>query len=125
MAYTQLDLTKPDQTSQNITTYSASIRTNDEAMLDQLITVGMMPGWDYSYTAGTADAPTTIFFTKKSNTNYKIRGTFTYGGDGVTTMMFEKTTDGTNYDKMKYDGYDTMTITYSGGLIQSYSWSAT
>jgi hypothetical protein len=124
MAYTPLDVTKPDNTTQNITQSYTSIRTNDEALLDMLVILGMVPGWDYSYTTGTADAPTTIYWTKSTNTNVKIRAIVTYASGRVETMTFAKTTNNSTYDAMVNNGENKVTFVYDGnGNVTSYAWS--
>jgi hypothetical protein len=125
MAYTPLDVTKPDETTQGITAFSSSVRTNDEAILDQLVSGGSMPGWDYAVTAGTTDAPTEIVLTKTDDSNRKIRITYTYSGGLVATMKAAKTTNGgSNWDKITYAGKDLCTLTYDGnGFLQSTAWS--
>jgi hypothetical protein len=124
MAYTPFDHTKPDQSAQNITQAFTSIRGNDEALLDQLVTGGQLPGWNYDVTGGTNAQPTEITLTKSTDSNRKIRIYLTYDGSGnVLTFRAAKTTNGSTYDKMTYDGKDQCTLTYDGsGDLDSTSW---
>lgn len=47
MAYNEYDVTKPDPTTQAITAYSQSIRNNDAAVRDAVVT-GAFLNWNYS-----------------------------------------------------------------------------
>lgn len=125
MAYSPLDITLPNQTTQNVTNAFTSIRTNDEALLDQLCALGQMPGWNYDVTGGTNEYPTEIKYTKSTDANRIVRVTLTYDGSNrVSTMKVAKTTNGSTWEKVSYDGKDLCTYAYDGsGFLDSTTWS--
>ena len=125
MAYTEFDSTKPDLATQSITNYSASVKGNDIALLDQLVTVGQLPGWDYAVTGGTTDKPTQIIYTYSAT--IKVRVNMTYdGSDRISTFKAQKTINGSTWDDMSYNGKDTATFAYDGnGYLSTVTWSNT
>lgn len=127
MAYTPIDVTLPNQSTQNITNAFSSIRTNDEFLLDQMVMFGFCPGWNEAVSAP-YDLPTTIVFTKASDSNRKVRLNYTYDGSNrVSTFRAEKMTDGATWEKIYFvSNYDLVTYTYDGttGCVVSSTWSA-
>ena len=125
MAYTEFDGTKPDPATQSISQFGSSTRGNDLALMDQLIALGQLPGWDYSVTGGTTAKPTQVTYTFSAS--IKVRVNMTYdASDRMVTMKAQKTIDGTNWDDMSYGGKDTATFSYDGsGYLSAVTWSAT
>jgi hypothetical protein len=56
MAYTGLDLTKPDGATQNGTQVLQSVRDNQRALRDMIVS-GFAAGWAMTPSGGTADQP--------------------------------------------------------------------
>lgn len=76
MAYNEYDVTKPEPTTQGITAYSQSIRNNDAAVRDAVVT-GAFLNWNYSL-------PNTNSFTG-SITSSTMTVTSAVAGGGIIT----------------------------------------
>lgn len=121
MAYVPFDQTRPDAATQNGTAFATSTRANLAALRDML--VGGSPfGWNYSWSGGTADRPTTVLYTCGTE---RIRGQITYGTSGgaldnPTQVVYAYSPDsGTTYHTI-----GTMTVTYTtGGDVNAVTWS--
>lgn len=120
MAYTQFDPATPDAATQNITQFAASVRENLAAIRD-IAALGAPPGWDYSWSGGTAEKPTTMLWSKGTE---RLRATCTWGttggaADNLTVAVFAYSADGTTYDTI-----GTQTIAYdTAANVTSTTWS--
>ena len=120
MPYTQFDPAKPDAATQNITAFAASVRTNLAAIRD-IAALGAAPGWNYSWSGGTADNPTTMLWSKGTE---RLRATCTWGTtggatDNLTVAVFAYSADGTTYDTI-----GTQAIAYdASGNVTSTTWA--
>lgn len=118
--YVQFDQTKPNPATQDITAYSASVRTNLAAVRDIALT-GAAPGWDYSWSGGTADQPTHMIWAKGTE---RVRVTCTWGTTGGETWnlilaVFEYSSDGIDFDTI---GTETLTYDADSNLTSTI-WS--
>lgn len=120
MAYTQFDPATPDAATQNITQFAASVRTNLAAIRD-IAALGAAPGWNYSWSGGPAEKPTTMLWSKGTE---RLRATCTWGttggaADNLTVAVFAYSEDGTTYDTI-----GTQTIAYdTAANVTSTTWS--
>ena len=120
MAYTQFDPAKPDASTQNITQFATSVRTNLAAIRD-IATLGAAPGWNYSWSGGTAAKPSVMLWSKGTE---RLRATCTWGTtggatDNLTVAVFAYSADGTTYDTI-----GTQTIAFdASGNVTSTTWS--
>jgi hypothetical protein len=132
MAYTAYVSTLPNPATQTGTTFGQSTRDNIRAMRDVLAATGMLQGFDYTYTTGTAESPTTMYYTRNaSDESIKIVLVWTSGN--VTKMSFYyasnetgrpgSTPNGT-YDPMAdAGGFYVCTLTYDGsGNCTATAW---
>lgn len=103
MAYTALDLTKPDATTQTLTQMGTSERANFYALRDGDF-FGGESGWTYSQSGGTADEPTTMLWSKGTE---RIRITATWGttggnnGNVTSATIAYSANSGTAYDTIE------------------------
>lgn len=111
MAYTALDLAKPDAATQNGTQFAQSIRDNLKALRDADF-IGGESGWTYSQSGGTASEPTTMLWSKGTE---RIRITATWGTTGgengnltAATLAYSSNSGGA------YDTIESRTMTYDG-----------
>jgi hypothetical protein len=93
MAYTQLDVTKPDHTTQNGTQMLQSIRDNIAALRNA--DIAGLTGWTYSQSGGTAIQPAVVLYTSGV---FQIKLTLTWGTTGgangnVTAVTAEYSQD--------------------------------
>lgn len=130
MAYTQIDTSKPDPTTQNITDFSTSVRNNIRTLRDNLI-AGTLVKWSAVVTVGTgtAEQPQYITHSNMLVTNEKIRETITWGATGGATgnpdtILYEYTSTGT-FDTTGSNGpMGTIDYTYdTDGNVTSWTWS--
>lgn len=121
MPYTQFDYTTPNPATQGIVAYSTSIRTNLAAIRDIALT-GAAPGWNYSWSGGTADKPTYMIWSKGVE---RVRVTCTWGTtggatDNLTVGVFAYSSNsGTSYDTI---GTETLAYDANSNLT-STTWS--
>jgi acylphosphatase len=135
MAYTAYVSTLPDPATQAGTAFGQRTRDNIRAMRDVIAATGMLQGFDYRYTTGTAENPTTMYYVRNaSDESIKIVVTWTSGN--VTKMAFYYASNETGlpagaangtYDPMAdAGGFYVCTLTYDGsGNCTQTSWSAT
>ena len=124
MAYTALDATKP-AASQTGTQAIDSSRYNIMALRDALIANGVVQGFNYSWSGGTADQPTYMIWSRSTE---RVRLTLTWSSSKVTKIAYEYSSNsGSSYDPMAdASGYYVETYTYDGsGYLTSTSWGAT
>ncbi len=130
MAYTSIDTTKPDPTSQNITAFAQSVRDNVEGLLDLL--VGAMSigapiiGWTMAVSTGTYALPTQLTYSKYGDTQKKVRVNITYDGSNRrSTVNLQKTSNGgTNWDYVAFNGGTKLTWAYDGATTNVVSITA-
>lgn len=130
MSYTALDVSKPDATSQNGTAFAASTRDNIRTLRDALVAFGAVQGFNYSYTTGTADQPTTTLY--KRGTEW-IKSVLTWGtaggeaGNVTKRALYYSSNSGVAYDPMAdASGNYVLTLTYDGsGNCTATSWGST
>ena len=136
MAYTPLDVSKPDTSTQSMPQASASTRANFSAMRDHLVTFGSMPGWAGEAQDSDGSTPPTDA-TKPdqwvwSRGTERIKAVLTYGAtggsqDAVETAVFYYSSDsGSTYSLMADTDYPNakLTITYDADSnVIAYSWS--
>jgi hypothetical protein len=118
MAYVPFDLTHPDLTDGR-TVEINTIRANLAALLDMCIFGGgVVPGFAYSWSGGTADQPTLQYY---KNGNYWIKLAYTWNADSTpATVVCSVSTDGGS----NYDSAGTLTFTWDGdGNLTSTAWS--
>ena len=119
MAYTQFDPAKPDAGTQNITQFATSVRTNLAAIRD-IAALGAAPGWNYSWSGGSAEKPSVMLWSKGTE---RLRATCTWGTtggatDNLTVTVFAYSADGTTYDTI-----GTQTVAFdASGNVTSTTW---
>ena len=120
MAYVQFDQTKPDGTANGSVTLQ-HIRENLAAMRD-IVTLGAAPGWNYSWSGGTADKPTVMLWSRGTE---RLRSTNTWGttggaADNITQAVFAYSSNSGG----AYDTIGTQSISYdASGNVTSTTWS--
>ena len=121
MPYTQFDPATPDAATQNITAFAASVRTNLAAIRD-IAALGAAPGWNYSWSGGTAEKPTTMLWSKGVE---RLRATCTWGTTGgatdnlITAVFAYSSNSGGAYDTI-----GTQAVAYdASGNVTSTTWS--
>lgn len=130
MAYTDIDTTLPDPSTQSISDFGSSVRANVEGLLDILVasmSVNVpVPGWTMAVTTGTYALPTVLTYTKYGDTNKKVRVTRTYDGSNrLSTVTIEKTLNGgTNWDFVDFNGANKLTWAYDGSTTNVVSITA-
>jgi hypothetical protein len=121
MAYALFDQTKPDPATQAGTAFGTSTRENLLAIRDA-VCLGVMPGFNFSTSGGTASQPGTIYF-KKSTEWLKIVLTWgTVGGENgnVTVAVYSYSSNSGG----AYDTIGTETNTYdTDGNCTATTWS--
>lgn len=125
MAYTALDVSKPDAATQNGTQVCQSIRDNLRGMRDMLAAMGMVQGFNYSVSGGTASEPAQQFY--KRGTEW-IKVVLTWASGNVTkAAYYYSSNSGGAYDPMAdASGSYVLNITYDGSLnVTSSTWNAT
>lgn len=121
MAYTGLDLTKPDGATQNGTQVLQSIRDNQRALRDMIVS-GFAAGWAMTLSGGTAGQPAQIL---KSAGTERLRATLTWGTTGgeagnVTKSVYAYSSNSGG----SYDTVGTLSISYdSAGYVTGTTWS--
>ena len=78
MAYTGLDLTKPDGATQNGAQVLQSVRDNQRALRDMIV-AGFAPGWGMTPSGGTAEQPAQVLY---NNGPERLRAALTWGSTG-------------------------------------------
>ena len=121
MAYTQFNPATPDAATQNISQFAASVRANLAAIRD-IAALGAAPGWNYSWSGGTAEKPSIMLWSKGTE---RLRATCTWGttggaADNLTVAVFAYSANsGTTYDTI-----GTQTIAYdTAANVTSTTWS--
>ena len=121
MAYTGLDLTKPDGATQNGTQVLQSVRDNQRALRDMIVS-GFAAGWAMTPSGGTADQRAQVI---KSNGTERLRAALTWGTTGgeagsVTVAVYSYSSD----SGASYSAIGTKTVTYDGsGNVTTTTWS--
>ena len=113
MAYTAYDNTKPDATSQAGAAFGASTKANLLALRDAIIATGLVQGFNYSASGGTAEEPAAVYF--KCGTEW-VKVVLTWSSGKVTTAAFYYSSNsGGAYDAMAdASGNYVITMTYDG-----------
>lgn len=130
MTYAALDVTKPDASTQNGTQFAGSTRDNIRAMRDALVATGLVQGFAYSVSGGTAEQPATLYY-KRSTEWIKVDLTWgTSGGEAgnvTKAAYYYSSNSGSAYDGMAdASGNYVATITYdSNGNCTATSWGST
>ena len=121
MAYTGLDLTKPDGATQNGTQVLQSVRDNQRALRDMIVS-GFAAGWAMTPSGGTAGQPAQIL---KSASTERLRAALTWGTTGggagnVTQAVYAYSSNSGG----SYDTVGTLSITYdTAGYVTGTTWS--
>lgn len=121
MAYTGLDLTKPDGAAQHGAEVLQSVRDNQRALRDMIV-AGFAAGWAMSLSGGTAGQPAQVL---KSAGTERLRATLTWGSTGgaagnVTQAVYAYSANGGG----SYDTVGTLSISYdTAGLVTGTTWS--
>ena len=121
MPYTQFDPAKPDAGTQNITQFATSVRANLAAIRD-IAALGAAPGWNYSWSGGTAEKPSVMLWSKGTE---RLRATCTWGTtggatDNLTVAVFAYSANSGS----TYDTIGTQTIAFdASGSVTSTTWS--
>ena len=127
MSYDALDVTKPT-TAQTRQALVDSSRTNIAAMRDALVATGILQGFNYSVSGGTADQPAILYY-KRSTEWVKVVLTWgtTGGEDGNVTVMafYYSSNSGGAWDNMAdAAGKYICTIAYdANGNVTTTTWS--
>lgn len=123
MAYTAFDSSKPDASTQAGTPFGNSARSNLVALRDAIVSGGMVQGFNYSYSGGSADQPTDVLFTRGTE---RIKLTHTWGTNGTVSKVacYYSSNTGTSYDPMAdAAGLFVISFTYDGSLnLTSTTW---
>ncbi len=121
MAYTGLDLTKPDGATQNGAQVLQSVRDNQRALRDMIV-AGFAPGWGMAPSGGTPEQPAQVLY---SNGVERLRVALTWGATGgasgnVTQAAYAYSADsGTTYSTI-----GTRTLSYdTAGNCTGITWS--
>ena len=121
MAYSGLDLTKPDGATQNGTQVLQSVRDNQRALRDMIVS-GFAAGWAMTPSGGTADQRAQVI---KSNGTERLRAALTWGTTGgeannVTQAVYAYSSNSGG----SYDTIGTLSITYdTSGYVTGTTWS--
>lgn len=107
MAYTPFDYAAVSGTDNPLTNLQA-VEANMVAALDALISGNNVFGWNKriyqpagTYPPTDPKTPAQAVATLASNTNIQIRATYTWSGNKISNIVFEKTLDGgSNWDPM-------------------------
>jgi len=120
MPYTHFDDDDPVGTSTGPSVV-ATIEANFEAIRDAMIMFGGMPRWNYSKVDGSGSAayPQYRYQTHYSNSNWKIRGEWSYSSGKPTGVVYDVTSD--NWSTTRRIG--TRTFTWSSNTLAGTSWS--
>lgn len=130
MAYDAYDVAKPDAATQNGANFGEATRDNLRTLRDILAAGGLVQGFNYSVTGGTASQPATLLL-KRSTEWIKVDLTWgsSGGSDGNVTKMafYYSSNSGGAYDGMAdLSGYYVLTLTYdASGNLTSTTWGAT
>jgi hypothetical protein len=130
MAYPLLDTAKPDWATQTGTQLAKSIRDNMLVMRDYVASMGMLPGWDYSVSGGTAEQPAILYL--KNGVEW-VQITLTWGTTGgsngnVTKAVYKYSANsGGAYDNMADSaGKYVLNLTYDAvGNVTATTWGST
>lgn len=129
MAYTPIDISKPT-TAQTRQAAIDDIRTNVVALRDAAAASGLLQGFNYSVSGGTAEQPAQIF--QKRGAEW-VRIDLTWGASGgaagnvTKTAYYYSSNSGGAYDPMAdlYGNYvATMAYDASGNLL-TITWGST
>ena len=121
MAYTGLDLTKPDGATQNGAQVLQSVRDNQRALRDMIV-AGFAPGWGMAPSGGTPEQPAQVLY---SNGVERLRVALTWGATGggagnVTQAVYAYSSNSGG----SYDTVGTLSITYdTSGYVTGTTWS--
>ena len=121
MAYTGLDLTKPDGATQNGTQVLQSVRDNQRALRDMIVG-NFTAGWAMAPSGGTAAQPAQIL---RSAGAESLRAALTWGTTGggagnVTQAVYAYSSNSGG----SYDTVGTLSITYdTSGYVTGTTWS--
>lgn len=116
MAYTAYNESYPDGTRTGPQVVS-DIKANLLAMRDAIVMGGGFFGWAMAATGGTADAPTTLTYSKGTE---RVRATLTWSAGKVTQALYAYSANSGG----SYDTIGTKTITYDGSdNVTGTSWS--
>lgn len=122
MTYSYYDPTLPKIQSDASQVWSES-RINTNALVDA-VNMASMENWNAVPTGANPSQPDQYLITNVTDPKQKLKMTFTWGTSGVsegapTQIVFEKTTDGVNYDVI-----NTATFAYTVlGAAPSVTWS--
>lgn len=139
MAYTAFDGAKPDASTQNGTAFAQSTRDNLLALRDALVTTGIVQGFNYAPTGGTAEQPATAYWKRSTECVKAVLTWGTSGGeDGNVTKAalyyapdeshgsFPTSTNGTYSAMADASGNYVVTMTYdSNGNCTASTWGST
>ena len=81
MPYVAYTSTLPDPATQAGTAFGESTRDNLRALRDTLAATGLVQGFNYSATGGTAEQPLTLFYRRVAN-NECVKVVLTWGSSG-------------------------------------------
>jgi hypothetical protein len=129
VAYTPIDITKPT-TAQTRQAGIDAIRSNTAGLLDLLVIAGEVPGYDESYSGGTAAQPA-VYYWKNGSTWLRVDTTWgTTGGaaNKPTKEAYYISIDaGANWDPLtSIDGKYVATTTYDTlGFWLNTTWGST
>ena len=121
MAYSGLDLTKPDGATQNGTQVLQSVRDNQRALRDMIVS-GFAAGWAMTPSGGAAGQPAQIL---RSAGTESLRAALTWGTTGggagnVTQAVYAYSSNSGG----SYDTVGTLSITYdTSGYVTGTTWS--
>ena len=121
MAYSGLDLTKPDGATQNGTQVLQSVRDNQRALRDMIVS-GFAAGWAMTPSGGAAGQPAQIL---RSAGTESLRAALTWGTTGggagnVTQAVYAYSSNSGG----SYDTVGTLSITYdTAGYVTGTTWS--
>lgn len=120
MPYVQFDSTKPTGTANGSTTLQ-HVRENLAAIRD-IAALGAAPGWNYSWSGGTAQKPAVTLLSRGTE---RLRATITWGSSGgaadnLTQAVFAYSANSGS----TYDTIGTQAIAYdASGNVTSTTWS--
>lgn len=129
MAYTALNKARPDP-ALNTPQMANDARTNIQAMRDALVACGVVQGFNYSFSGGTADQPTNMLYTRTEGgitEIVKVVLTWDANGNATKAAYYYSANNGSTYDAMvDSNGNYVINFTIDASFnVTSTTWNAT
>ena len=127
MAYTPFDITLP-KPKDTIGTTLSNIKNNIQVVRDILASMGMVQGFNYSWSGGTADFPTNILLTKGAEIVKIINVYIAFDGQSliISRSFYYSSDTGSNYFPIA-DELGNFKLNYSydvSGILTTSTWTS-